>query len=200
MVETTPTVSLSSGRYNRSVPVISMSEPGLDVAACVERVRQRDEEAARRLMAHLYPLVLKLVRALLPRRTAEEDLVQTVFMKVFAKLDQYAGDVPLEHWVSRIVVNTCINQLRAERVRTEVRWADLEKLAGRIATGFYSLLYEEDHSTKDGPGEDDMYVEAMRSLAVALNDENLRTALRRVLDGRAPPAPPRGSRGYRWSE
>ena len=38
-----------------------MSEPGLDLAACVERVRQRDEDAARRLLAHLYPLVLKLV-------------------------------------------------------------------------------------------------------------------------------------------
>jgi len=63
----------------------------------------------------LYPLVLKLVRAHLPRRAAEEDLVQTVFMKVFAKLDDYAGAVPLEHWVSRIAVNTCINQLRAER-------------------------------------------------------------------------------------
>ena len=104
-----------------------MSEPGLDVAACVERVRQRDEEAARRLMEHLYPLVLKLVRSHLPQRTNEEDLVQMVFMKVFAKLDQYAGAVPLEHWVSRIAVNTCINQLRAERVRPEVRWADLSE-------------------------------------------------------------------------
>jgi RNA polymerase sigma-70 factor (ECF subfamily) len=104
-----------------------MSEPGLDVAACVERVRQRDEEAARRLMEHLYPLVLKLVRSHLPQRTNEEDLVQMVFMKVFAKLDQYAGAVPLEHWVSRIAVNTCLNQLKAERVRPEVRWADLSE-------------------------------------------------------------------------
>jgi RNA polymerase sigma-70 factor (ECF subfamily) len=103
-----------------------MSEPGLDVAACVERVRQRDEDAARRLVEHLYPLVLKLVRAHLPKRTAEEDLVQTVFMKMFAKLDQFTGAVPLEHWVARITVNTCINQIQAERVRPELRWADLD--------------------------------------------------------------------------
>lgn len=127
MLETIPAPSLSSGRYEPSVPVNCMSEPGLDVAACVERVRQRDEEAARRLMAHLYPLVLKLVRSHLPQRTNEEDLVQMVFMKVFAKLDQYAGAVPLEHWVSRIAVNTCLNQLKAERVRPEVRWADLSE-------------------------------------------------------------------------
>jgi RNA polymerase sigma factor (sigma-70 family) len=127
MLETTLAAPLSSGVYQQHVPVNSMSEPGLDVAACVERVRQRDEDAARLLMAHLYPLVLKLVRAHLPKRTAEEDLVQMVFMKVFAKLDDYAGVVPLEHWVSRITVNTCINQLKAERVRPELRWADLDE-------------------------------------------------------------------------
>lgn len=127
MPETTLTPPRSSGRYEPGVPVNCMSEPGLDVAACVERVRQRDEDAARQLMEHLYPLVLKLVRAHLPRRTAEEDLVQTVFMKVFAKLNDYAGAVPLEHWVSRIAVNTCINQLKAEKVRPELRWADLSE-------------------------------------------------------------------------
>jgi RNA polymerase sigma-70 factor (ECF subfamily) len=102
-----------------------MPEPGFDMPACLERVRQRDEEAARMLFHELYPLVIKLVRSHLPRRTAEEDLVQMVFMKIFANLEQYSGKVPLEHWVSRVAVNTCIKVLRAEKVRPEVRWADL---------------------------------------------------------------------------
>jgi RNA polymerase sigma-70 factor, ECF subfamily len=127
IAETFLTPRLSSAEDKQHVPVSSMTEPGLDVAACVERVRQRDEDAARLLLAHLYPLVLKLVRAHLPQRTSEEDLVQIVFMKVFAKLDQYGGNVPLEHWVSRIAVNTCINQLKAEKVRPELRWADLSE-------------------------------------------------------------------------
>jgi RNA polymerase sigma-70 factor, ECF subfamily len=104
-----------------------MGESVLDVPACIERVRQRDEEAARLLLHHLYPFVIKLVRAHLPRRTSEEDLAQTVFMKVFANLDQYSGTVPLEHWVSRIAINTCLNQLRVEKVRPELRWADLNE-------------------------------------------------------------------------
>jgi RNA polymerase sigma-70 factor, ECF subfamily len=104
-----------------------MIEPDMDVAACVVRVRQRDEDAARQLMQHLYPLVLKLVRAHLPRLTSEEDLAQIVFMKVFASLDQYAGAVPLEHWVSRIAVNACYSVLKAERARPELRWADLSE-------------------------------------------------------------------------
>src|SRR5579859_5728331 len=102
-----------------------MSESGFDMPACLERVRQRDEEAARQLFHHLYPLVIKVVRSHLPRRMSEEDLVQIVFMKVFGNLGQYSGLAPLEHWVSRIAVNTCIKALRAEKARPELRWADL---------------------------------------------------------------------------
>jgi RNA polymerase sigma-70 factor (ECF subfamily) len=47
-------------------------------------------------------------------------------MKMFAKLEQFTGAVPLEHWVARITVNTCINQIEAERVRPELRWTDLD--------------------------------------------------------------------------
>src|ERR1039457_2713682 len=108
-------------------PVSDMPEPSFDVAACVERVRRRDEDAARALFRHLYPLVPRLVRSHLPRRTSQEDLVQTVFMKMFAKLDGYSGAVPLEHWVSRIAINTCLNQLAAEKARPELRWADLSE-------------------------------------------------------------------------
>jgi RNA polymerase sigma-70 factor (ECF subfamily) len=100
-------------------------ESGFDMPACLERVRGRDEEAARMLFQHLYPLVIKIVRSHLPRRVSEDDLTQTVFMKVFANLEQYSGQAPFEHWVSRIAVNTCIKALRAEKVRPELRWADL---------------------------------------------------------------------------
>lgn len=105
----------------------AMGESVLDVPACLERVRQRDEDAARLLLHHLYPLVIKLVRSHLPRRASEEDLTQTIFMKIFANLDQFSGTVPLEHWVSRIAINACLNQLRVEKVRPELRWSDLNE-------------------------------------------------------------------------
>lgn len=104
-----------------------MSEAGFDMSACLARVRGGDQEAAREMFQQLYPLVIKVVRSHLPRRMSEEDLTQTVFMKVFANLDQYSGRAPLEHWVSRIAVNTCIKALRAEKVRPELRWADLSE-------------------------------------------------------------------------
>ena len=105
----------------------SMAEARLDLAVCLEQVRQQDEEAARALVAELHPLVIKIVRAHLPRRMDEEDLAQTVFAKVFAHLGQYSGRVPFTHWVSRVAVNTCLNALRSEKSRPELRWADLRQ-------------------------------------------------------------------------
>ncbi|MEO6970908.1 MAG: sigma-70 family RNA polymerase sigma factor [Chthoniobacterales bacterium] len=97
----------------------------LDAGDLVAAARQHDEAAARELVRRIYPLVLKLVRSHRPRRTAEEDLCQMIFIKIFQKLSQFSGKVPLEHWVSRVAVNTCINQIRAEKVRPEFRHADL---------------------------------------------------------------------------
>ena len=99
----------------------------LDAGALVEAALRNDDEAARELVRRLYPLVAKLVRAHRPRRTAEEDLCQMIFIKVFQKLSQFSGKVPLEHWVSRIAVNTCLNQIEAERARPELRYADLSE-------------------------------------------------------------------------
>src|SRR5437773_11543704 len=104
-----------------------MPEAGLDMAAWLERVRQSDEEAARALVRELYPLIMKIVRSHLPRRTDEQDLAQMVFGKIFTHLGQYSGAVPFEHWVSRVAVNTCLNQLRSEKCRPELRWADLSQ-------------------------------------------------------------------------
>ena len=50
-----------------------------------------------------------------------------IFIKIFQKLSQFSGKVPLEHWVSRIAVNTCLSQIEAERIRPELRHADLSE-------------------------------------------------------------------------
>jgi RNA polymerase sigma-70 factor (ECF subfamily) len=50
-----------------------------------------------------------------------------IFIKIFQKLNQFSGKVPLEHWVSRVAVNTCLSQIESERVRPELRHADLSE-------------------------------------------------------------------------
>ena len=93
----------------------------------VARVLRQDEDAARELVRSLYPLVAKLVRAHRPARSAEEDLCQMIFIKVLQNLSQFSGKAPLAHWVSRIAINTCINQIQAEKARPELREADLSE-------------------------------------------------------------------------
>ena len=93
----------------------------------VAAVLRQDEAAARELVRSLYPLVAKLVRAHRTVRSAEEDLCQMIFIKMLQNLSQFSGKVPLEHWVSRIAINTCINQIQAEKARPELREADLSE-------------------------------------------------------------------------
>jgi RNA polymerase sigma-70 factor (ECF subfamily) len=102
-----------------------MNDLEFDIADCVERVRLGDQEAARLLVQNLSPLVTGIVRRKLPRGVAEEDLVQEIFSKVFEKLDQYRGEVPFIHWVSRIAVNHSLNAIRSQKARPEWRMADL---------------------------------------------------------------------------
>ena len=99
----------------------------LDAAELVQAALRHDDEAARELVRRLYPLVAKMVRSHRPRRTSEEDLCQMIFIKIFQKLGQFSGKVPLEHWVSRIAVNTCLSQIESERIRPELRHADLSE-------------------------------------------------------------------------
>jgi RNA polymerase sigma-70 factor (ECF subfamily) len=108
-----------------TVAMTDAMEPSVD--ECLARVRQDDQEAARCLVELLYPQVIKIVRANLPRRSSEEDLAQEIFAKMFLNLEQYRGRVPLEHWVSRIAVNHCLNRVRAQKSRPEWRMADLSE-------------------------------------------------------------------------
>ncbi|HMD61408.1 MAG TPA: sigma-70 family RNA polymerase sigma factor, partial [Opitutaceae bacterium] len=97
-----------------------------------DRVRKRDQIAARDLVEHLHPLVIRIARAHLPRRVAEEDLAQEIFLKMFTRIEQYQGNVPFTHWVSRIAVTTCIDHLRAQKRRPELRWADLSEREAEV--------------------------------------------------------------------
>ncbi len=103
-----------------------------DLPGCLALVRSGDQAAARELVEHLYPQVIRIIRRHLPRRVLEEDLAQEIFMKMFSRIDQYNGTVPLPHWVSRIAVTTCIDHLRAQKRRPEFRWADLSEKEAEV--------------------------------------------------------------------
>ncbi len=96
-------------------------------------------------MEYLYPTVIRIVRSNLPRRAEEEDLAQEIFLKMFEKLNQYQGQVPLNHWVSRIAVNHCLNAVRSQRVRPEWRLADLPEEQARALDAVTAADVQEPH-------------------------------------------------------
>ncbi len=96
-----------------------------EVTECLARARAGDEKAVLAIFHYMYPHVAKLVQANLPAREAAEDLIQQACVKVLTHLEQFSGKVPFLHWVSRIAVNTCLNQIRHEKRRPELRMGDL---------------------------------------------------------------------------
>lgn len=111
------------------LPTAAADDFDNDDAAAFEELlaatRQGSDPAARGLVERMYPVVIRIVRSHLPARCEEEDVAQEVFLKMFSRLHQYRGPNPFSHWVSRIATNTCIDLLRRQKVRPEIRFADL---------------------------------------------------------------------------
>lgn len=106
-----------------------MTDDVPDAMQWVAAARSGDPEAGRRLVDCLYPMVIRIARRHRPLRVAEEDLAQEVFVKLFTHLAQYEArdGIPFEHWVARLATRTCLDQLRSERRRPELRVADLNE-------------------------------------------------------------------------
>lgn len=134
--------------------VIISNDLDLDVADCLARVRGQDQDAARSLVEYLYPMVIRIVRANLPRRAAEEDLAQDIFARMFEKLEQFRGEMPFEHWVSRIAVNQCLNASRAQKSRPEWRMSDLsEEQAAALEAASFDHIHNPDPGVAMGARE-----------------------------------------------
>ena len=141
----------------------STPETAPDLSSLAAQVRDhRDEAAARRLVEGLYPMVIRIVRGHLPRRISEEDLAQEVFMKMFVRIEQWRAQMPFEHWVSRVAVTTCLDALRHQKRRPELRWADLSESEAEMLD---NVLHDE----RDRAGNSDDAL-ASRELAGQLLD------------------------------
>lgn len=119
----------AAGMEKPEIGTTALSGEGLDQAADFDSlladVRRGSDAAARQLVDRIYPVVIRIVRSHLPVRCDEEDVAQEVFLKMFSRLEQFRGDSPFPHWVSRIATNTCLDLLRHWRSRREIRFADL---------------------------------------------------------------------------
>ena len=67
-----------------------------------------------------------------------EDAMQEAFIKAFQKLEQFKGDVTFGAWLKRIVINTCLDTIKARK-------AALVEINEEVL----SVVDDEDHSVPD---------------------------------------------------
>ena len=80
-----------------------------------------DSHAFEEIVKRYQRLVFNIIYHYLGRRNEVEDIAQEVFFKVYRSLSSYDPNRPLKAWLSRITVNSCLDELRkAKKQRLEL--------------------------------------------------------------------------------
>ncbi|WP_052573675.1 RNA polymerase sigma factor [Haloferula sp. BvORR071] len=107
---------------------LGISDPAREISGeLLHRASKGDAQAGKEIVESLHPMVSRLVKGQIRRHADLEDVVQEVFLKVFAKLHQFRGPQPFSHWVSRLSVTTCYDWLRRQKARPAVMASDLSE-------------------------------------------------------------------------
>jgi len=81
----------------------------------VELARRGDESAFGELVLRHRQKCVYLASFILRNEGDAEDQVQIAFLKAYKHLDQYHGKAEFSTWLTRIVINQCRIQMRAQR-------------------------------------------------------------------------------------
>lgn len=76
---------------------------------------KNDALAQQELYYRYSPKMLSVCYRYAKNREDAEDMLQEGFIKVFTQIDKYESRGSLEGWILRIVVHTCINQLKKNK-------------------------------------------------------------------------------------
>ncbi len=74
-----------------------------------------DDEAFTELVRRHKHKVFRIAARFVRNDLELDDICQEVFIKVYQNMRKYRGDAPFEHWVSKIAVNACYDELRKQR-------------------------------------------------------------------------------------
>ncbi len=122
------------------------SPAGLDADRLLAgRILAGEEDAFAELVGRTHRHVARIAGRFFRRREIVEEVVQEVYVKAFVGMSGYRAIVPFEHWLARVAVNACYDQLRRRRARPELSLADVtedqgeffERLVGADDDGFW---------------------------------------------------------------
>jgi RNA polymerase sigma factor (sigma-70 family) len=89
------------------------------VLACKQGDRQAQSELYGLYNKAMYNTILRMV----PNRADADDLLQSVFIDVFMRLDTFRSESSIGSWIKRIAINKSINFLKSRRLL----WTELEE-------------------------------------------------------------------------
>ena len=92
----------------------------LDEVALVQRCARGDLEAFERLMRQHNGALFRVARAILKDDADAEDALQEAYLSAYRHLADFKGDARLSTWLTRIVINQALGQLRTRRKNSVV--------------------------------------------------------------------------------
>jgi RNA polymerase sigma-70 factor (ECF subfamily) len=95
-----------------------------------------DDQAFAELARRHHDRIARMVWRFVSQRTEADDVMQEIFLRAWRGLRQFRGEVPFEHWLSRLAIRQCHDLLRRRRRNREdvlepEQWETLRELAAR---------------------------------------------------------------------
>lgn len=84
------------------------------------RILRGEEGAFEELVNRSHRQLARISGRFFRRPEIIEEITQEVFVKAFIGMSGYRAEMPIEHWLSRIAVNVCYDQLRRKKSRPEI--------------------------------------------------------------------------------
>lgn len=107
----------------------------------VNGCRKQDRAAQKRLYDAFAGKMFAITLRYTKNRADAEDVLQDAFIKIYANIDSYRGEAPLESWIRSVVVNTALKHLRKQKKLTELEdVAEYENSVGEtesVLSGFH---------------------------------------------------------------
>ncbi|WP_081209718.1 RNA polymerase sigma factor [Salegentibacter sediminis] len=82
----------------------------------IEACKQNDRRAQLKLYNKYSEGMYYVAYRFMKDRFEAEDAMQEAFIKAFAKLNQFTGEVSFGAWLKKIVINKCIDKLKAKKL------------------------------------------------------------------------------------
>ena len=98
----------------------SRTPPADNDGALARRIAGGDRAAFELLMRRHNRRLYRLARATLRDDAEAEDALQDAYLSAYRSIGQFRGDAALSTWLSRLVLNECMNRLRRQARRDNV--------------------------------------------------------------------------------